>query len=86
METPIGALPAPGALDVAGLGLSDEVLHTLTSVDVEVWREEASHIPPFYERFAGRLPPALWEEYEALLGRLDSADAAAPAASERLAV
>ena len=86
VATPIGALPAQGALDVAGLGLSDEVLKTLTSVDVEVWREEASHIPPFYERFGGRLPPALWEEYEALLGRLDAAPGAAPVAAERLAV
>jgi len=86
VATPIGALPAQGALDVAGLGLSDEVLQTLTSVDVEVWREEASHIPPFYERFGGRLPPALWEEYEALLGRLDAATGAAPVAAERLAV
>ena len=86
VDTPIGALPAEGSLDVAGLGLGEEVLRTLTSVDVEVWREEASHIPPFYERFAGRLPPALWEEYEALLRRLDSAAGAAPAEVERLAV
>jgi phosphoenolpyruvate carboxykinase (GTP) len=86
VDTPIGALPAEGSLDVAGLGLGEEVLRTLTSVDVEVWREEASHIPPYYERFAGRLPPALWEEDEALLRRLDSAAGAAPAEVERLAV
>jgi phosphoenolpyruvate carboxykinase (GTP) len=86
VATPIGNLPAEGSLDVAGLDISAEALRTLTSVDREVWREEASHIPPFYERFADRLPAALWEEYEALLERLGAPPKAdAPAAVERLA-
>ena len=50
----------PRALDVDGLGLSDEQLRALTTVDRAVWREEASHIPPFYETFGARLPSALW--------------------------
>jgi phosphoenolpyruvate carboxykinase (GTP) len=84
VSTPIGNLPAKGALDVAGLTLSEEQLHVLTSVDREVWREEASHIPPFYERFAERLPAELWEELAALQARLDAAPTAEPAV-ERLA-
>jgi len=84
VATPIGNLPAKGSLDVAGLAVSDEQMDVLTSVDREVWREEAAHIPPFYERFAERLPAALWEELAALQARLDASPAAEPAV-ERLA-
>jgi hypothetical protein len=37
-----------------------------------VWKEEASLIPTFYERFEGRMPKALWDEHEALLARLEA--------------
>jgi GNAT superfamily N-acetyltransferase len=69
--TPIGNLPAEGALDTSGLEIADEDLRALTSVDREVWREEAAKIPEFYQRFGERLPAALWEELEQLKARLD---------------
>ena len=65
--TAIGNLPAKGALDVSGLNLSDAHLELLTSVDHEVWREEATKIPPFYKTFGDRLPAALWDEQFAAL-------------------
>jgi len=71
--TAIGNLPADGALDVTGLNLSDAHLELLTTVDHEVWREEAAQIPPFYERFGDRLPKGLWEEHAALVRRLSGA-------------
>ena len=71
--TAIGNLPAKGSLDVAGLSLSDAHLELLTTVDHEVWREEAAQIPPFYERFGDRLPQDLWEEHAALVRRLNGA-------------
>jgi phosphoenolpyruvate carboxykinase (GTP) len=77
--TAIGNLPAKGSLDVAGLELSDEQLSILTSVDHEVWREEAAQIPPFYERFGARLPAELWEEHAALVRRLSEASGQASA-------
>jgi phosphoenolpyruvate carboxykinase (GTP) len=40
------------------------------TVDADIWREEASLIPGFYDRFGDRMPPALWAQYEALLARL----------------
>ncbi len=70
VDTPIGRLPAKGSLDVAGLGLSDEQLALLTTVDVEVWREEASLVPAHYEIFGDHMPKALWAELEALNIRL----------------
>ena len=53
-----------------GLGLSDTQLKMLTSVDAEVWTEEASLIPAFFEKFGDRLPARLWAEHEALTTRL----------------
>ena len=67
-STPDRAVPARGRAGRRGPGPDQRrSCEILTSVDREVWREEASHIPPFYERFGERLPAALWDEYEALL-------------------
>ena len=53
-----------------GLDLSGEAVELLTSIDADVWREEAALIPAGYERFGDRLPEGLWQEYRALLDRL----------------
>ena len=71
-DTPIGRLPNEESLDVEGLGLSRDQIHLLLSVDRSVWKEEASLIPSFYERFADRMPKALWDEHEALIERLEA--------------
>ncbi|MFF0723331.1 phosphoenolpyruvate carboxykinase (GTP) [Streptomyces sp. NPDC004134] len=70
VETPIGVLPAKGALDVDGLELTDEQLDFLLSVDPEVWREEAALIPAHLDTFGDRTPKELWDEYRALVNRL----------------
>jgi phosphoenolpyruvate carboxykinase (GTP) len=69
VRTPIGLLPA--GLDTEGLDVSDEDLRTLLSVDKEIWKEEASLIPAFFETFGDRFPKELWDEYNALVKRLD---------------
>ncbi|MCX8499916.1 MAG: phosphoenolpyruvate carboxykinase domain-containing protein, partial [Caulobacteraceae bacterium] len=76
--TPIGNLPARGAIDTSGLNLSEAQMDLLLSVDRDVWREEASLIPAAYDRFADRLPKALWQELEALMERLEADDAPIP--------
>jgi phosphoenolpyruvate carboxykinase (GTP) len=70
-DTPIGRLPTKAALDVSELDLTDEQLDLLLSVDRDVWAEEASLIPAAYDKFGARLPKALWDEYHALLARLE---------------
>jgi phosphoenolpyruvate carboxykinase (GTP) len=72
VDTPIGRLPAPGSLDVSGLGLTPPQLDLLLGVDTEIWRQEAALVPAFYERFGDRLPPALWAELETLVARLET--------------
>lgn len=85
VDTPVGRVPAAGALDVDGLSLSEADLTTLLEVDAEVWTEEAGLIPPFYVRFGDRLPKALWAQHAALTERLAAvriADQAAAIAAE----
>jgi phosphoenolpyruvate carboxykinase (GTP) len=70
IDTAIGRLPAKSSMDVAGLGLSDEQLDLLLTVDAPVWREEASLIPEFFEKFGDRTPKALWTQHADLVKRL----------------
>ena len=85
LDTPVGRVPVPGALDVEGLSLGEADLATLLEVDAEVWTEEAGLIPEFYARFGDRLPRALWDQHAALTERLAAvriADQAAAMAAE----
>ena len=83
VETPIGNLPAPGSLDLTGLGLTQAQLNLLLTVDIGIWRKEAALTPPFYEQFGERLPAALWAQQEALVQRLAAAaESPAMAAAE----
>ncbi len=73
VDSPIGRLPADGALDLSGLELDDHAVRILTHVDISVWKEEAASIPGAYEQFGARLPNALWAQHQALLNRLMAA-------------
>jgi phosphoenolpyruvate carboxykinase (GTP) len=80
VETPIGKVPAPGALDTSGLDLGEAQLKLLLTVDTDVWAEEASLIPAHYAAFGERLPAELTRQYAALVARLEAASAAKVAA------
>jgi phosphoenolpyruvate carboxykinase (GTP) len=69
--TPIGNLPTPQALDTTGLNLNPADLNLLLSVDHDAWQQEADHIKEHLTTFEDHLPPQLWDEYQALLHRLD---------------
>ncbi|MGW3649522.1 phosphoenolpyruvate carboxykinase (GTP) [Streptomyces sp. NPDC000878] len=70
VETPIGVLPAKGALDTDGLALSESDLDFLLTVDKDVWREEAALVPEHLNTFGEHTPKELWDEYRALVQRL----------------
>ncbi|MFM9589123.1 phosphoenolpyruvate carboxykinase (GTP) [Streptomyces scabiei] len=70
VETPIGVLPTPEALDTDGLDLSASDLDFLLTVDKEVWREEAALVPEHLNTFGDHTPKELWDEYRALVSRL----------------
>jgi phosphoenolpyruvate carboxykinase (GTP) len=71
-RTPIGWLPAKGAIDTEGLEVSDEDMAELLRVDAEEWRAEVPLIAEYYDKFGERLPRALRAELEALEERLDA--------------
>jgi phosphoenolpyruvate carboxykinase (GTP) len=73
IDTPIGRLPAPGALDTRGLDLDSEELERLLAVDVEGWLAELPLIEKYYQQFGDRLPQGLSKEYDELRRRLAGA-------------
>jgi phosphoenolpyruvate carboxykinase (GTP) len=66
VATPIGLLPAPGALDTSGLALDDTALAALLAVDPAAWVQEAAAIEEHYEKFGSKLPPQLAARLEDL--------------------
>jgi len=72
VETPIGSLPAAGALDVTGLDISSHDLAALLSVDVAGWLADATGVHEHYAQFGDRLPPELRAELAALEKRLEA--------------
>ena len=49
MQTPIGYLPTPEALDLSGLDVPAESMEELLSVDREGWRQEAAGLAKYYD-------------------------------------
>ncbi|HEX3541441.1 MAG TPA: phosphoenolpyruvate carboxykinase (GTP) [Acidimicrobiales bacterium] len=71
VETPIGLLPAPGAIPTVGLAIAPADMDELLRVDVDEWRAELASIEEHYAVFGDRLPAVLHDELDALRKRLD---------------
>jgi phosphoenolpyruvate carboxykinase (GTP) len=69
-KTPIGNLPAPGALDVSGLDIPAEKLQQLLTMDVAGWKKEADDVAANHAEFGSKLPEALSAQLEDLRKRL----------------
>ncbi len=69
-ETPIGYVPARGALTLDGLQLAPGALEELLRVDPEDWQAELDDTGQFFEKFGARLPREIREEHEKLSRRL----------------
>ena len=70
VETPIGYLPAPDAIDTNGLDVTTAQMEELLNVDVKEWLNEIESIREHYARFEETLPEALSDELDALEARL----------------
>ena len=70
VDTPIGRVPAQGALDTTGLAIDPGVLAELTTVDRDKWRVELPQIEAHYETFGERLPGVLHDQLKDLEKRL----------------
>ncbi|MCK9792757.1 phosphoenolpyruvate carboxykinase (GTP) [Isoptericola sp. 4D.3] len=73
VHSPVGLLPAPGALRTDGLDLSDDDLVALFDVPAEPWRAEAELTGEFFDTFGDRVPEQLWAQLSLLRERLGAA-------------
>ena len=71
-ETPIGHLPAPGALNLDGLSLDAEAMQKLFGVDRDGWRAEFDAIASYLADYGPRMPPLLHAEAAECAARLSS--------------
>jgi phosphoenolpyruvate carboxykinase (GTP) len=67
IDTPIGRLPAPDALETEGLDLSSEALEQLVRFDPEAWAAQLPQVREHFAKFGKRLP----EELRSQLARLE---------------
>ena len=70
VESPIGRLPADGALPLAGLNLSPEQLDELFAVSPEPWLAECDLTAEYYALFGDRVPDQLHAQLAGLRERL----------------
>jgi phosphoenolpyruvate carboxykinase (GTP) len=74
VESPIGNLPAPGAIDTSGLSdIGPEDVAELLRVDTEGWLHEIPLIARYYDQFGERMPRALRAELDGMKERLENA-------------
>ncbi|MBN2356066.1 phosphoenolpyruvate carboxykinase (GTP) [candidate division KSB1 bacterium] len=73
VPTSIGYVPAAGAIDTSGLKITNDDMRELLRVEPHDWMVEVAGIRDHFMQFGDRLPPALWEELEALDRRLRKA-------------
>jgi phosphoenolpyruvate carboxykinase (GTP) len=69
-ESPIGMLPARGAIDTSGLEVDARTLDELLAVSRDDWRGEAAGIGEFFGKFDGRLPAEMERQRQGLVQRL----------------
>ena len=71
-RSPIGWVPAPGAIDTDGLDLSPEAMAEVLKVDPEEWRQEIPSIEEHFAALGDRVPEALRDELAGLEKRLSN--------------
>ena len=77
VDTPIGRVPAQGALDLSGLSIPEASLDELLRVDVDGWAAEVPGLKEHFHKFGPRLPQGLRDELAAMEQRLSEAGVSA---------
>ena len=70
VESPIGLLPAPNAIDSEGLGVEPAAMRELLTVSTDDWKQDAASIGEFFGKFGERLPKEMDRQRQALVKRL----------------
>jgi len=72
VETPIGRVPAPGALDVSGLAITPEGIEELLRVDVGGWKKEVEDASAYFGQYGEKLPALMKKQLDDLQQRLET--------------
>ncbi len=70
VETPLGAMPPPDAIDTHGLTLQPDAMKQLFAIDRDGWRVATDGMAEFFRKFGDRFPQEIWAEHAALRKRL----------------
>ncbi|HET9516092.1 MAG TPA: phosphoenolpyruvate carboxykinase (GTP) [Actinoplanes sp.] len=70
VDTPIGRVPAPGALDVSGLDIPAADVAAALRVDPDEWCAELPQLAQWFERLGDAVPAVLWAELDRLRAKL----------------
>jgi len=70
VDTPIGRIPAPGALNTDGLDLTQDQMAELFAVNADSWLAETDLTKEYYAEFGDRVPAELNAQLQGLRDRL----------------
>ena len=70
VTTPIGYVPATGAIDTHGLKVSVDTMQALLAVDRAKWSREMHELGEYFRSFGARLPDKLREEHRRVTSAL----------------
>jgi phosphoenolpyruvate carboxykinase (GTP) len=70
VETPIGYLPTPDALDLSGLNIPESSIKKLLEVDIEGWKKEVLDTEEYFKKFGNRLPEGMIQQLNQIKARL----------------
>ncbi len=70
VETPIGLVPAPGAIDTNGLDTSAADMAEVSAVNLDEWRAEVPLIEEWFTKIGAKLPEELESEFADLKAAL----------------
>jgi phosphoenolpyruvate carboxykinase (GTP) len=70
VESPIGMLPTPDAIDRTGIAVDDATMKELVSVSKDDWKKEVEGVGEFFAKFGDRLPAEMERQRNALAKRL----------------
>jgi len=70
VDTPVGVVPAPGALDVSGLDMTDEDIAKALAVNADEWAVELGLIEEWLAKFGESLPTQMQDELATLKANL----------------
>jgi len=70
--TPIGYVPAEGALDLSGLHLPPQNLSQLFEINKEEWKKECTELRTYFQLFGDKMPKEILDELKKLEERCAS--------------